>query len=103
MSEEEPLEGLDTRRSEAVGIRNAMPSLLKHEGWILLCDAMNEECLILYQRLLAPCASQEDAYMHEGLKAELRAIQRILSTPQHMLDEASAVIDALNERTDDNE
>ncbi|MCZ6514604.1 MAG: TatD family hydrolase, partial [Acidobacteria bacterium] len=34
-----------------------------------------------------------DVYMHEGLKAELRTIRRLLDTPQHKLDEASAVID----------
>ncbi len=94
---------IDRRRSDAVNIKNVMPSLLGHQGWSILHSCVSEEIKVLQQQINQPAMSEEDVRRAEGMKGELRAIQRVMETPAHMLDDASMVIDALTtpEETND--
>ena len=87
----------DERRSEAVRVKNSMPSLLGHDGWRMISTAMKEECTRLQQQINQPAMSSEALYMIEGMKGELRAIQRVMMTPESMLDDAKSVIESLKE------
>ncbi len=84
----------DTRLSEAVRVRNAMPALMNHDGWKLLCEALQEELMYMQQQIMSPALSEEDVRCVEGIKGEYRTIKRLLETPQHMLDDAQIVVDA---------
>jgi len=86
---------IDLRRSEAVNVKNVMPSLLGHQGWSILRSCMSEEIKNLQIRINQPAMREEDVRRAEGMKGELRAIQRVMETPAHMIDDAQSVIDAL--------
>lgn len=100
MSEPLARELPDTRKKDAIILRDAMKELLASEGWRMVSSFLLGQTAIRQQKLLEPCGGQDQAYAQEYMKGEAAAFKIAAAVPERLLRSAEETMALLEQGED---
>ncbi len=91
----------DTRKIDAITLRNAMVVLLSSEGWRMLEKTLLGQSTTRQLQLLQPLASADGMYAQEYKKGEAAAFRVAAALPGKLHEDASLLLTSLTQGDDE--
>lgn len=93
---------MEDRLKVASEERDAMLRLKAQAGWIILTEAIEERReALLDEAIRTPCGSVDGAFAQEFQKGKLAGYLDFTRLPDHIIDQANAVIESLRAPEED--